>query len=106
MLYGIPTGIRCDCILSIRDEGDLIRNHFQDEVHEGRDRIPFNIEFRGNQRPYLSDIRISDMSFIRSRMDGNPFGAELLTHNGCMCHIRHIPASCVPYCGNLVDVYT
>ncbi len=102
----VPAGVRSNRILSIGNQGDLVGLDLQDKINERWDWVTFYVELCGYQRFDFSDVRISDVSFIRPGMNCDAFGAEPLTINRRLGYIWHVSPACVPDCGDFVDVDT
>ena len=81
-----------------------MRECFRHKVYERWYRIAFDVEFGGDQRSDLPYVCISDVPFVRSRMHGYAFRSESLAFDSGLGNIRHVAASRIPYCCDLVDV--
>ena len=104
VFYGIPACVGGDGILSIRNEGYLLRFYLEDKVDEFLDRISLDIEFFMDHRSKIAYILIPNMSLVRPWMHGNPLPAEGLDVPRYLHDIGYITSPAVPKGGYLVDV--
>ena len=58
------------------------------------------------QRFYESNVGVAYVALIRSRVDSDAFGTEVLAVDGGLFHVGHIPAPGIAHRGYLVDVDT
>ena len=101
----IPTVIRGQLGGFIRHQGDLLGPDFQHQVHEGRFvRIPFDVEFGLQATLEQSNIVVSNMTGIRSWMNGDAIRPETLAIQSNGQRIGDIPATAVAKEGDFVDV--
>jgi hypothetical protein len=90
----------------IRYKGDLIGFYFQYEINKPLfAAIALNIELCGYDLLYFPHIMITDVSFVRSRMDGYAIGAEALCVNSGLCDVWVIASTAIAKGCKLVDVY-
>src|SRR5450631_1112803 len=105
MTDGIPAMIRCDLARSVRYKGYLLGFHCEHQVYKLLLlAIAFNIEFCGNDFFYFEYVPVSDMSFVRSRMDCDPISAKTLCVNSCLHYIGIVSTPAVPDGRKLIDV--
>ena len=100
----VPAGVRGDGVFCVRNQSDLVRNDFQDKIHERLYRVALYVELCGNQWPDLPYVRVSDVSFIRTWVHCDAFSSEFLAVDCCKSYVRHAASACVPDGGNLVYV--
>ena len=106
MLYRIPSAVRGDGVVSVRNECHLLGNHFHYQVPEGRFRISLYVEFGTYQffkKPY---VFVFDVPSVRSRMHGYTLGTETFYVSGRFLHIRHIAPASISQSGDLIYIYT
>ena len=91
--------------MGVGDQGHLVGNDLVYEVHEGRDRVAFDIEFgrdQGTDDPYVA---VADVALVRARMDGDAFCSESFAVEGCLGHVRYVAAARVAQGCYLIDIY-
>ena len=93
--------------MAVGNQGYLVRNHFQHQVHETADGgVSLDVEFRTDERADFPDIGIADVPLVGSGVDGDSLGAEGLAVDGRLGDVGHISAAGVTDGGYFVDIYT
>ena len=79
---GIPVMVGGQLSWFVGDESNLCGLHFADKVAEFLGRESFDVELRSEARLELSNITISDMSFVGTRVYGDALCSETLAVEG------------------------
>ena len=93
--------------MAVRHHGNLVRHHFQHQVHKaGHGGVALNVEFRLQEGTDFPHVGIADVPFVGPGMHGNAFCAEAFAVEGGLGYVRHVPAARVAQGGHFIDVDT
>lgn len=92
--------------MGIRHKSHLVRHHIKHQPDELLPGVALDVEFGSYNIPDIIYITVTDMPLIWPWVDGDAFGTVALASHRGKLHIRHIASPCIPYRGNLIDVYT
>lgn len=100
----IPACRACKGVGSVGHESDLCGCGLYHQVYEVLRRISFDVELDGDSLGKLVDVTACDVTFVRTRVDGDALGSEVLAVERETEHVGHILASGVAQGGNFVDI--
>ena len=92
--------------MSVGHQGNLVGDDLVHQVHEGGNRVAFDVEFGGHERADDPHVAVPDMPLVRAGMDSDAFRAETFAVQGRLRHVRHVAAAGVADGCYLVDIYT
>ena len=92
--------------MRIRNQRDLVRYDLAYQVDERPDGIAFDVELRGDAGTYETDVRITDVTLVRTGVHGDTFGAEPFAVPRGLFDIRKIASAGIAEGGYLVYVDT
>ena len=92
--FRIPTGIGSNLWRIVGNQSYLMRFNFQHQVNKFRRRITFNIKFSPQQRTQIIYIRTTNVTLVRTGMNGDTISPKRFTIKRYLYYIGHIsPAS-------------
>ena len=91
--------------MGVGDQGHLVGDDLVHQVHEGRDRVAFDVEFGRDEGADDPHVAVADVALVGTGMDGDAFRAEALAVEGGFRHVGHVAAAGVAQGGYLVDIY-
>src|SRR5699024_8721460 len=106
MPNSIPTRIRSQNLIRIRNQCHLFWFHLQNHLHKILNRIALNIKLGMHQRLEFIYINISNMPFIRTWMYGDSLSSKLLNFYCSMSNTWNNYTESNPKLIYLIDVYT
>ena len=66
-----------------------------DEIHEGGDGVPLDVELRRDHSLEVTHILIADMALVRAWVDGDTLCPEALTVQRDLNEVGDIAATCI-----------
>ena len=105
VLQRVPAGVGGDGVVGVGDQGHLVGDDFVHEVHEGRDRIAFDIEFGRDQGADDPHVAVADVALVGARMDGDAFRPETLAVKGRFGYVGQVAAARIAQGRYLIDIY-
>ena len=91
--------------MGVGNQGHLVGDDLVHQVHEGRDRVAFDVEFGRDEGTDDPDVAVADVPLVRPGVDGDALGAEALAVEGGFRHVGHVAAARVAQGCHLVDIY-
>ena len=101
----VVTVIRGQLRRVIGHKGHLRRLDIRHQSQEIIRRISLNVELRSHHRLEHVHVLLTNMPFVRTRMNGNTLRAKQLAIHCKTLNVRHISTTRIAQCGYLVDVY-
>ena len=79
--------------MCIGDQGDLGRDHFENQVDEFIDWIAFDVQFGCDDLFQIANVLIADMTLIGAWVYGDALRTEPFCIERCLYHIGNIPSA-------------
>ena len=93
--------------MPVRDQGHLVRHHFQHQGHEAvHGGIAFDVEFglqKGTDFPYVG---VADVALVRPGVYGDSLGPEDFAVQRGLRYVGDISAARIAQRCDFVDIYT